>query len=127
MWFVRLHREPSTRCLPWIPAPSATNHIVRTEDSTETPPVAFPGVPERSGARYAGKFRGFLWVTTGSNPVGGWRRRGCPRLRLLATIERPAVVRKILSHLGIPTECPEPLPAARSPPGLPGLFDSRRD
>jgi len=54
----------------------------------------------------------------------------CPecggRLRLLATIEQPAVVRKILSHLGIPTECPEPLPA-RSPPGFPDLFDSRLD
>jgi uncharacterized protein YbaR (Trm112 family) len=54
----------------------------------------------------------------------------CPecggRLRLLATIEQPAVVRKILSHLGIPAECPEPLPA-RSPTGSPDLFDSRLD
>jgi hypothetical protein len=53
---------------------------------------------------------------------------GCGgRLRLLATIEEPQVVRKILSHLGIPTECPEPLPA-RSPPlttSFSALFDIR--
>jgi hypothetical protein len=30
------------------------------------------------------------------------------RLRLLATVEEPQVVEKMLSHLGIPTECPEP-------------------
>jgi hypothetical protein len=37
------------------------------------------------------------------------------RLRLLATIEDAAVVRRILSHLGIAADCPEALPA-RSPP-----------
>jgi hypothetical protein len=52
---------------------------------------------------------------------------GCGgRLRLLATIEDPAVVRKILSHLGVPSECPQPLPA-RSPPSSPELFDFRHD
>jgi hypothetical protein len=41
---------------------------------------------------------------------------GCGgRLRFLATIEDPKTVKKILNHLGIPTEIPEPLPA-RSPP-----------
>ena len=41
---------------------------------------------------------------------------GCGgRLRLLATIEDPDIVRRILSHLGLPTESPEALPA-RSPP-----------
>ena len=40
---------------------------------------------------------------------------GCGgRLRLLATIEDPEVVRKILSHLGLPAECAEAFPA-RSP------------
>jgi hypothetical protein len=43
-------------------------------------------------------------------------------LRLIATIEDPTVVRRILSHLRIPTERPEPLPA-RSPPGLAAPFD----
>jgi hypothetical protein len=44
----------------------------------------------------------------------------CPecggRLRLLATIEDPAVVRKILPHLGIATEC-------RPPPESTASFD----
>jgi hypothetical protein len=43
----------------------------------------------------------------------------CPRcggrLRLVATIENPAAIRRILSHLGLPTTLPEPTPA-RSPP-----------
>jgi hypothetical protein len=52
---------------------------------------------------------------------------GCGgRLRLLATIEDPAVVRRILSHLGIPSEWPQPLPA-RSPPWAGGLFDRLGD
>jgi len=42
------------------------------------------------------------------------------RLRLVATIEDPAVVTKILSHLGLPPDPPSPSPA-RSPPWLPGL------
>ena len=44
----------------------------------------------------------------------------CPqcggRMELIATIEDPAVVRKILSHLGLPTETPTTRPA-RPPPG----------
>ena len=50
-------------------------------------------------------------------PGCGWR------LRLLATIEEPEMVRKILSHLGIPTECPEPQPA-RAPPWATPTFSA---
>jgi hypothetical protein len=39
------------------------------------------------------------------------------RLRLIATIEDPVIVQRILRHLGFPTERPEPA-AARPPPGL---------
>jgi len=43
----------------------------------------------------------------------------CPacggRLRLVATLAHPPVVRRILSHLDLPTEVPQPLPA-RAPP-----------
>jgi hypothetical protein len=50
----------------------------------------------------------------------------CPRcgdrMRLMATIEHPAVVRQILTHLGLPIEVPEPLPA-RSPPTAPLFGD----
>lgn len=38
----------------------------------------------------------------------------CPRcggrMRLLATIEDPRVIRQILTHLGLPTEIPHPRP-----------------
>ena len=39
------------------------------------------------------------------------------RLRFVAAIDDPEVVRRILSHLGLPTSIEPPLPA-RSPPGL---------
>ena len=43
----------------------------------------------------------------------------CPRcsgrMKLIALIEEPRVVRKILNHLGLPTNIPTPHPA-RSPP-----------
>jgi hypothetical protein len=49
----------------------------------------------------------------------------CPcggRLRLLATIEDRAVVEKILTHLGLPVDPPQPS-AARTPAWLPGVRD----
>lgn len=46
----------------------------------------------------------------------------CPRcgdrLELIALIEDPRVIRRILSHLGLPTKAPAARPA-RSPPALP--------
>src|SRR5205823_5898170 len=49
----------------------------------------------------------------------------CPRcggrMSVIATIEAADVLRKILGHLGLPTEPPAPLPA-RPPPSLPDLF-----
>jgi hypothetical protein len=51
----------------------------------------------------------------------------CPncggRLRLLATIEDRAVVEKILTHLGLPVDPPQPS-AARTPEWLPGVRDA---
>ena len=53
----------------------------------------------------------------------------CPdcggRLRLLATIEDRAVVEKILTHLGLPVDLPQPS-AARTPAWLPGVRDRSR-
>jgi uncharacterized protein YbaR (Trm112 family) len=44
----------------------------------------------------------------------------CPRcggrMRLIATIEHPRVIRQILAHLGLPTEGSDPFPF-RLPPG----------
>ncbi len=49
----------------------------------------------------------------------------CPRcggrMSVIATIEAADVLRKILGHLGLPTDPPAPLPA-RPPPSLPDLF-----
>ena len=48
----------------------------------------------------------------------------CPdcggRLRLLATIEDRAVIKQILTHLGLPVDLPQPA-AARTPAWLPGV------
>jgi hypothetical protein len=50
----------------------------------------------------------------------------CPRcqgrLELIALIEDPRVIRRILNHLGLPTEVPAARPA-RSPPLPLGLSD----
>jgi hypothetical protein len=49
--------------------------------------------------------------------------RACPRcggrMRLLATIEDPRVIRRILAHLRLPPEGPDPSPS-RAPPGATG-------
>ena len=46
----------------------------------------------------------------------------CPRchgrMKLIALIEEPRVVRKILDHLGLPTDIPSPRPARSPPLGL---------
>jgi hypothetical protein len=44
------------------------------------------------------------------------------RLKLIALIEQPAVIEKILTHLGLPTEGPRPCPA-RAPPEEPEQLD----
>ncbi len=41
------------------------------------------------------------------------------RMRLLATMEGPRVIRRILVHLGLPTEPSDPCPS-RPPPGRTG-------
>jgi hypothetical protein len=38
-------------------------------------------------------------------------------MRVIAAIEDPHVIKKILSHLGLPTKPPEPWPA-RGPPAV---------
>ena len=43
-------------------------------------------------------------------------RRCDGRLRLIATLESPEAIRRILTNLGLPTILPRPAPA-RAPPG----------
>src|SRR5881296_2771991 len=51
----------------------------------------------------------------------------CPkcggRMIVLATIEDPAVIRRILTHLGLSMETGEALPAARASPGTESLSE----
>lgn len=51
--------------------------------------------------------------------VFGYDVLSCPRrgkpMRLVALTEQAAVIRRILRHLGLPTEVPDPAPA-RAPP-----------
>jgi len=90
----------------------------------EPGPIIIEDEPEKKRAKRAAytKPRHFPWAEL--------LKRGfstdilaCPdcggRLRLLATITQPAVIDKILTHLGIPAELPEPS-AARAPEWLPG-------
>ena len=49
------------------------------------------------------------------------------RLRLVALIEQASVVQRILRHLGLPTEVPEPRPARAPPRRLETLEDQSRD
>jgi len=63
--------------------------------------------------------RGYLWAelmrrTFGIDVLACQQCGG--RLRLLALIQHPPIVERILRHLGLPTERPEPKPA-RAPPG----------
>jgi len=44
------------------------------------------------------------------------------RMKLIAMIEQPEVIEKILSHLGLPTDPPRPRPA-RAPPEEPEQLD----
>jgi hypothetical protein len=47
-------------------------------------------------------------------------------MRVIATIDEPGVVKKILGHLGLPTAIPSPRPA-RSPPEEPEIFPNYDD
>jgi hypothetical protein len=65
----------------------------------------------------------------GRNSNGCAGTRCGNRLELIALIEDPVVIRRILSHLGLPTDVPVARPA-RSPPlpvGLSGASHPRYD
>ena len=71
--------------------------------------------------------RGYLWADL-MRRTFGIDLLACPgcgeRLRLLALIEHPPIVERILRHLGLPTDRPEPRPA-RAPPQYPFETDSQ--
>jgi hypothetical protein len=59
------------------------------------------------------------WTAAGEERTFGLDALACPRcggrLRLIALIEQPAVIKRVFGHLGLPTELPVPRPA-RPPP-----------
>lgn len=96
-----------------------------TPSATPRPPTDLQGEPatpapdDESSPRYRRLWADLLRRTFAIDATR------CPRcdgqLRLLAVIKDPAVIDKILGHLGLPTEIPAPA-AARPPPQL-GLCD----
>lgn len=101
-------------------APSGEVHDVAV---TETPPAdngdGSEAVACRSGA--------LLWADL-MRRTFGFDVLACPRcggrMRLIALIEQAAVVQRILRHLGLPSDVPEPRPA-RAPPIPPEDLDLR--
>jgi hypothetical protein len=85
----------------------------------ERPPETPPGTtPEPRAAAAVGPRTNWLWAELMQRSFG-FDVLACPRcgdrLQLIALIEDPPVIRRILSHLDLPTEVPAARPA-RSPP-----------
>ena len=87
------------------------------------------GACEAPGADHAdpaaNRARALQWAALMQRTFG-FNVLECPRclgrLRLVALIEAPGVVRRILVHLGLPAEVPLPRPA-RAPPLLDEVHD----
>ena len=83
----------------------------QTATAPASPPCeAQPAKPEQRHYRWADLMRRAFAVDVLAC------RRCDARLRLIATIESPEAIRRILTHLGLPTILPRPDPA-RAPPG----------
>ena len=92
---------------------SAVHYLVQVDDDSSR------SVPPRSG--------GYQWAELMQRTFA-FDVLACPRcggrLRLVALVEQASVVRRILSHLDLPSELPEPRPA-RPPPRRPEGFDDQ--
>ncbi len=101
-------------------APAADRDTARTDiesgaSAAAEPPAARPGYARRP------KYYSWAALLQRTFAINVLACPGCGgRLRLLATIERRAVIKKILHHLGLPDGLPEPVPQ-RHPPWLPGF------
>jgi hypothetical protein len=96
-----------------------TSHVGPSVESDED---ARRDGPSRAGA--------YQWAEL-MRRTFGFDVLACPRcggrLRLVALIEHASVVQRILRHLGLPTEVPEPRPARAPPRRLETLKDQSRD
>ena len=101
---------PAEEAPPDLPGPSPA------PDAMASP------LPPQGTARRTGRNRHPSWaeLLRRAWAVDVLACRACGgRLSLVATIQDAAVVRRILAHLGLPTEIPQPL-LARAPPDQPG-------
>ena len=91
-----------------VPAHSASGDSTIEATTARSPEVDTAGRPGSNG----------LWAQL-MQWTFGFDVLQCPRcggrLRLLAVIDQGAIARRILGHLGLPTEVPSPWPA-RAPP-----------
>jgi hypothetical protein len=99
---------------PWRPAVVAS----AGSESSETPAGGCVVADEGNESAGRQRHRGYLWAEL-MRRTFGMDVLDCPRcggrLRLLALIEHARVVERILRHLGLPTDRPEPRPL-RAPP-----------
>ena len=99
---------------PWRAAIVASAGSAWSEAGAAACPVAEEG-HDSAGRR---RSRGYVWAEL-MRRTFGIDVLGCPRcggrLRLLALIEHARIVERILRHVGLPTDRPEPRPA-RAPP-----------
>jgi hypothetical protein len=96
------------------------SRIAATDRVSSETPLAMTGDPVLPTATGRPKTN-WLWAELMQRSFGGFDVLACPRcgdrLELIALIENPSVIRRILSHLGLPTEVPAARPAR--PPPLP--------
>jgi hypothetical protein len=88
-------------------------HARREPSPSEVPDTARPGATSRRWA-WAHLMRHAFDIDVLACPRCGGR------LRLVATIEAPRVIRAILAHLGLPAEVPQPDPPQPPPAYAPG-------
>jgi hypothetical protein len=102
------------------------SRIAATDRVSSETPLAMTGDPVLPTATGRPKTN-WLWAELMQRSFGAFDVLACPRcgdrLALIALIEDPSVLRRILSHRGLPTElpaarpaCPEPRRGARPPP-----------
>jgi hypothetical protein len=105
--------------------PETTEPSHETAAAADSQPRA-PGAAARSSTRASSNL---LWAQLMQRSFG-FDVLACPRcggrFRLIALIEDPAVIRRILRHLGVPTEVPRRR-ASRAPPIPFGPFGSQAE
>ena len=103
--------------------------VPRTGDEVEVREEAAPEDGDASGAKpsRAGAYR---WAEL-MRRTFGVDVLACPRcggrLRLVALIDQTSVIQRILRHLGLPTDVPEPRPARPPPCAVDPIEDQSQD